>query len=133
MPVILYSGSEGVGSFLVAVLEFKSNRMSAQTLSNLEKVKREIFKNFEEYKQYQTVTYRNINVVNTDVNDKSHFFLTLSSLEPPETKQFLSSEYDWILKIILMLALAIIIISFVNSYFFPYITYDLKWYHIFGI
>lgn len=91
---------------------------------DLDKLNKIISKNFMSYSKYEHIVYDNINIYN--FNGKSG-----TSYKIVKTVNFISSEYDWILMLIMIFSLFVILISFVDYCFVNKRKYDIKIYSIF--
>ena len=125
MATIIYSSSRGVGDFTQKIEEKEKETFDGSTLENLRYAKDHVIKYFNFYSGIEIVKYQNIILVNSDVNTGS-FYTIPKKIE----YTYISSHYDWILVLMLIVALIIVLISIIDYCFVSKRKYDIRWYNI---
>lgn len=123
MVYIVYSGNDGIDSFYRGILTSKARALSLETLQNINELQVIVEKNFGMYKKYSMVTFRDITLMNLDVDDDSYRHIYTPRPIKPKQDTYLKSEYDFILIIFIVIAVFMVIVAFISSDFTVYKFY----------
>lgn len=111
----------------IKLLELNHSVETDKTRNDLLYIKNKLlnYEIFNTSKEYKYISYGDIYLINLDGIINLVYMLDSVKISK-KTKGYISSEYDWLLMIILIFSLVIILVSFVDYCFVSKKKYNLK-------